>query len=191
MVHTIVIGDGPAGLSAALFLARAQGHTVTVYGADGTGLHWALVHNYLGLPDVLGDDLYRTGLDQARQAGADLVEAKVAGVRASAGGFTVTLEDGTTAPADYLVLAGGKGAGGLAADLGLEAGAEGVATDREGRTVVDGLYVVGRTARPNRSHAILSAGAGAAAAVDIICREAGREVTDWDSPPSEAAQPPG
>jgi thioredoxin reductase (NADPH) len=37
-------------------------------------------------------------------------------------------------------------------------------------------------ARPDRSQAIISAGAGAVAALDILSREAGRDVHDWDSP---------
>lgn len=187
MTHTIVVGDGPAGLSAALFLARAEGHSVTVYGKDDTGLHWALLHNYLGLPDVVGEDLRRAARAQASAAGAALVEGGVAGVSRDGEGFRVTLDGGADVHADYLVLAGGKGGVVLARDLGLDPGPGGVTTDRDGRTSADRLYVVGRTARPNRSHAIMSAGAGAAAAVDILSREAGHDLTDWDSPPGPPA----
>jgi hypothetical protein len=35
----------------------------------------------------------------------------------------------------------------------------------------------------NRSQAIISAGAGAVAAVDILAREEGKDVQDWDTPP--------
>ncbi len=187
MTRTIVVGDGPAGLSAALFLARGADHTVTVYGADGTGLHWALVHNYLGLPDVLGDEVHRIAVGQVGAAGARLIQAKVIAVERDADGFNVTADDGTAAVADYLVLATGKGSAKLARTLGLEVGPEGVTTDRDGRTVVDRLYAVGRIARPNRSHVAMSVGAGAAAAVDILSREGGRDITDWDSPPKDQA----
>jgi thioredoxin reductase (NADPH) len=50
---------------------------------------------------------------------------------------------------------------------------------------VDRVYAAGRIARQHRSQAIISAGAGAVAALDILSREAGEEVHDWDSPPSE------
>jgi thioredoxin reductase (NADPH) len=48
---------------------------------------------------------------------------------------------------------------------------------------VPGVYVVGRLARPGRSQAIISAGDGASAAIDILSKEKGEDVTDWDSPP--------
>jgi hypothetical protein len=43
--------------------------------------------------------------------------------------------------------------------------------------------VIGRSARPGRSQAIISAGDGARAALDILAREAGKDVQDWDRPP--------
>jgi thioredoxin reductase len=184
---TIVIGDGPAGLTAALFLARDPGHEVLVLGTDQTGLHWALLRNYPGAPDVLGDDLQRTLRAQAVAAGARLVDVKVGEVVADGAGFTVTGADGSTATGAYLVLATGKGSPKLARSLGLEPGPDGVPADRDGRTAVDRVYAVGRISRPNRSHAVISAGAGAAVAIDILSREAGRDVTSWDSPPKEDA----
>ena len=48
MPDVIVIGDGPGGLSAALFLAK-NGKEVVVYGQDKTAMHWAMLHNYLGI----------------------------------------------------------------------------------------------------------------------------------------------
>jgi hypothetical protein len=36
-----------------------------------------------------------------------------------------------------------------------------------------------------RSQAIISAGDGARAALDILSREAGKDVRDWDSPPKD------
>jgi thioredoxin reductase (NADPH) len=39
--------------------------------------------------------------------------------------------------------------------------------------------------RPKRSQAIISAGAGAVAALDILAREEGKDIQDWDTPPKE------
>lgn len=57
--------------------------------------------------------------------------------------------------------------------------------DRDYRSSIEGVYVVGRAARPERSQAIISAGAGATAAMDILAREAGKNVQDWDTPPKD------
>ena len=41
--------------------------------------------------------------------------------------------------------------------------------------------MVGRATRPQRSQAIIAAGQGAAAALDIMAAEAGKDVVDYDS----------
>ena len=48
-----------------------------------------------------------------------------------------------------------------------------------------GVYVIGRSARPTRSQAIISAGDGAAAALDILSIIEGADVQDWDTPPKD------
>jgi thioredoxin reductase len=99
------------------------------------------------------------------------------------GGFIVASDSGEAAY-DYLILTEGKNPG-LARSLGLPETEDGIAVDREYRTSLDRVYVVGRAARRKRSQAIISAGAGATAAIDILSREAGRDVQDWDTPPKE------
>jgi thioredoxin reductase len=182
MVDVIVIGDGPGGLSAALFLAK-NGKDVVVFGQDKTAMHWALLSNYLGFPEIHGSELQRIGRAQVTAKGGTLRSERVDTVAHSDDGFAVTLEGGETLRAKYLVLSEGKSPR-LATMLGLaHSAATGVATDRNGATAVDGVYVVGRLARPGRSQAIISAGDGAAAAIDILSREKGEDVTDWDEPP--------
>jgi thioredoxin reductase (NADPH) len=182
MTSTIIIGDGPAGLSAALFLGKKD-HSVTIFGTDDTAMHWAHLHNYLGVLDTGGTEFQQTARQQVADLGVPVTAGEVTEVAAAeGGGFTVTA-DGGTHRCTYLVLAGGKTSVGLAKAVGVEVTAEGVDTDRDGRTSVDGVYAVGRLAKPNRSQAIISAGMGAAAALDILSREAGTDVTDWDSPP--------
>jgi len=76
-VDVIVIGDGPGGLSAALFLAK-NGLKVAVYGEDKTAMHWALVRNYLGLPEILGSDFQRIARQQVTRHGAQLLDLRQA-----------------------------------------------------------------------------------------------------------------
>jgi thioredoxin reductase (NADPH) len=177
-----IIGDGPAGLSAALFLARAD-HETVVFGTDDTAMHYALLHNYLGIEEVHGSDFQELARRQVTAAGAELRDLEVIGVdRLGDGRFRVRTEGGELT-ADHLVLAGGKKAKDLAAGIGVTLEDGRVPVDTEYRTDVDRVYAVGRLVRPERSQAIISAGAGATVALDILSHEAGRDVHDWDSPP--------
>ena len=184
MASVIVIGDGPAGLSAALFLAK-NGHQVHVYAQDKTPMHFAELHNYLGIEVIDGEEFQRRARRQVEQFGAVFRDEAVSALEGNGDGFVVRTDDGGEDRADYVVLAGGKAAQRLAQQVGVERVDGRVVVDTEYATDVDRLYAVGRVARPERSQAIISAGAGATAALDILAREAGRDVTDWDTPPDE------
>ena len=184
MASVAIVGDGPGGLSAALFLAK-NGQDVVVFGDDKTAMHFALLNNYLGLPGVPGSDFQETALAQVGQAGAEVRRTRVTDVSADEETFTVETEDGSTHQTDYLVLSEGRTAP-LAESLGLTTTSAGaVAVDQEFRASLPRVYVLGRSIRPKRSQAIISAGAGATAALDILATEAGEDFQDWDSPPED------
>jgi thioredoxin reductase len=180
MAKIAIVGDGPGGLSAALFLAK-NGHEVTVFGTDKTAMNYAELHNYLGIPEIAGTSFQRVAKRQVAGFGATLREEEVASVGVDDHGFVITTESGS-ATADYLILTEGKNPV-LARSLGVaedETGA--IQVDRDYRSSLDRVYVVGRSVRPERSQAIISAGAGATAALDILALEAGKNIQDWDTP---------
>lgn len=181
MARIAIIGDGPGGLSAALFLAK-NGHEVTVHGEDRTAVHYAHLRNYLGVRDEEGPDFVARAREQVADHGAELVGGKVSQVTAEDGEFALQLEeDGDTVTAEYVLIAAGKAGFGLAEALGADIVDGAVQVDRDQRTSVDRVYAVGRCVRPDRSQVVISAGAGAVAALDILSREAGEDVHDWDS----------
>src|SRR5215468_6899773 len=184
MADVIVIGDGPGGLSAALFLAKNK-LDVIVLGQDTTAMNYALVKNYLGIAEILGSDFQKLARAQVTSFGARIRDERVETIAAAGDKrWSVTHESGDNLTARYLVLSEGK-APRLAKQLGLEFDdATGIATDKNARSKLDGVYVVGRSARPGRSQAIISAGDGAAAAIDILSRVKGENFVDWDEPPS-------
>lgn len=182
MASVAIVGDGPGGLSAALFLAK-NGHEATVFGTDKTAMNYAYLHNYLGIPEIAGTEFQRIARKQAESVGAALRDEEVTGV-AAGDGFTVTTASGSDT-FDYLILTEGKNPE-LAKSLGLSLDDAGVIeVDRDYRSSLDKVYVVGRSARPTRSQAIISAGAGATAALDILALEEGKDVQDWDTPPED------
>ena len=177
-MDVLIVGDGPGGLSAALFLARA-GKQVVVFGQDETAMNWAMLNNYLGVEHIGGTELQRIARTQVAGAGGTLRDAKVVSVARTDAGFVATLEDGEQVTARLLVLSEGKSPL-LARSLGCAEEGGRIAVDAQGLTSVAGVYAVGRMVRPTRSQAIISAGDGAKAALDILARETGRDVQDWD-----------
>ena len=179
MAEIIIIGDGPAGLSAALFLSKAK-HNVTVFGKDQTPMHSAMLYNYLGIPEIKGPDFQTISRQQVTDFGTNLVFNEAASVKHSATGFTVTSDEPKDYEAQYLIIASGKNPE-FAKKLGLTLDErKSIAADRDGRTTVENCYVVGWSTRPDKIQAIISAGDGASAALDILSKEAGKEIHDFD-----------
>lgn len=93
MSDIIIIGAGPAGVSAAVYALRS-GASVTIIKKDGGALEKAdLIENYYGFADpISGPELLENGISQAKRLGAEIVEAEAVGM-----GFTDRLQVMTTA----------------------------------------------------------------------------------------------
>lgn len=179
MADVIIIGDGPAGLSAALFLAK-NGQNVIVFGLDKTSMHYAMLYNYLGIPEITGSDFLKVAREQVQKFGAEIRAEEASTIEPGGAGFTITTASGDKYDSKYLIVAEGKGLK-LVKNLGLSTTSVGVEVDHNYRTSVDGLYVIGRSTGIQRSQAIISAGSGAVAALDILSIEKGKDFNDFDS----------
>ena len=80
-MRAIIVGSGPAGVSAALYLARA-GVSVTILSKDGGALLKAdKIENYYGFAEpISGKELYEQGLANAKRLGCTIKEEEVIGV---------------------------------------------------------------------------------------------------------------
>ena len=175
----LIIGDGPAGLSAALFLAKND-MSVAVFGQNRTPMQKAMLYNYLGIPEMTGSEFQRVGRRQVTDHGGTILDAAVKSAEKTPAGFTLTTEDGERHEAKYLIIASGASHE-LAEGLGLskdESG--GIPANRDGTTGVPGLMLAGWVTRPAQVQAIISAGDGAAAALSILSAEAGKNFHDFD-----------
>ena len=181
MPQVIVVGGGPAGLSAALFTAKNDLDTV-VFDTDKTWMHKAHLFNYLGIEGIDGSEFMRRSREQVDEFGADRREGeKATGVERDGDGFSVTTEDGEH-EADYVVLATGAKRD-LAEDLGCAFTDEDVVdVDVDMETSVEGAYATGAMVRAEEWQAVISAGDGAAAALDILSKEKGEHFHDFDVP---------
>lgn len=80
MFDTIVIGKGPAGISAAIYLKRA-GLDVLVIGKDMGSLEKAgLIENYYGFAQpIRAQELFSNGINQAKNLGVRIISDEVTG----------------------------------------------------------------------------------------------------------------
>ena len=180
MADVIIIGDGPAGLAAALFLAK-NGMSVEVYGKNGSWVHKALLKNYLGFQSIPGPEFLRLAREQVEALGAVLLDAEITSIKMVEEGFEIDASDGQASTAGYLIIAAGPKSE-LVKSLGLTLDGHGYAlADRNGRSNVDKVYVAGWSTRADKIQAQISAGDGAAVALDILSREKGKDFHDFDT----------
>ncbi len=175
----IVVGGGPAGLSAALF-AQKNGLEAVVFDADGTWMHKAHLFNYLGIGSIDGSAYMDVARRQVESFGAELRETEVVDASTAEDGFRVETADGDHR-ADYLVLATGANRD-LAEALGCAFDGDVVDVDVTMETSVEDAYATGAMVRAEEWQAIISAGDGAAAALNVLSKERGENFHDFDVP---------
>jgi thioredoxin reductase (NADPH) len=106
----VIIGSGPAGLTAALYAARANLEPLVIRGLQPGGLIATTsdVENFPGFPDAIGGfELYENMEKQAGRFGTQYLDAIVSDVDLSQRPFTLTMDGGETVTADTLIISTG------------------------------------------------------------------------------------
>ncbi len=112
MHEIIILGSGPAGLTAALYAARAHLKPLVVDGHEAGGqlTLTTMVENFPGFPDgLMGPDLIASMRKQAERFGASFRDGSATAVTLSRRPFRVTI-DGTAQECHALIIATGASA---------------------------------------------------------------------------------
>ena len=126
----VIIGSGPAGLTAAVYAGRALLEPIVIEGIEAGGqlMLTTDVENYPGFPDgVMGPDLMTKFREQAERFGAEMVTADVDRVDLSASPFGVWVDDAEYR-ADAVILSTGASSRMLGLDSERRLLAKGVST---------------------------------------------------------------
>jgi thioredoxin reductase (NADPH) len=108
-----IVGGGPAGLTAAIYAARANLRPLVIEGSQAGGqlMLTTSVENFPGFPEgILGPDLMQAMRAQAERAGAEFLTEDVAAVDFSARPFLLRTAGGAAVTARAVIIATGAAA---------------------------------------------------------------------------------
>ncbi len=106
MPKIIIIGSGPAGVSASLYARRSSLDVTVISNGGGALLKAKEIENYYGFSDIVsGTELYNNGVEGAKRLGVEFVEGEVVALSYN-GNFTVKTTNASYT-ADGVILATG------------------------------------------------------------------------------------
>lgn len=107
MADIIIIGSGPAGVSASLYCVRAGFNTVVISNNTSALLSTEKIDNYYGFPDgISGRELSENGISQAKKLGVTFINDEVFSIGYD-GKFSVDAKSNSY-PADGIIIATGS-----------------------------------------------------------------------------------
>ena len=107
MYDAIIIGGGPAGLSAALVLGRARRKILLCDNGRQRNRHSDAMHGYLTRDGIPPQEFLRLAQDEVAGYGVEIQRVTVRNAKAVDGAFEILLEDGTICRGRKLLIATG------------------------------------------------------------------------------------
>ena len=96
MKQLVIIGQGPAGISAALYAVRGGADVTVIASGAGALARAGLIQNYYGFENgISGRELIEAGVRQAEKLGVRMVRGELFGIECGEEGFAVKTSAGT------------------------------------------------------------------------------------------------
>ena len=111
MARVLIVGSGPAGVSAALYAVRSGAEVLVVSTGSGALEKAGLIQNYYGFSTPLtGRELEQEGIEGAKKLGVHFVQDEIVwlGMKDSLDGFAAEGSSGERYEADAMILAAGS-----------------------------------------------------------------------------------
>lgn len=109
MIDVIIIGAGPAGISAGLYAKRAGRDILILYHGESNLEKATQIDNYYGFVDGIdGKKLYEDGIEQAKNLGIEVKEEEVLHIEKEEGTFTIHTVQGEYEAKSVILATGNK-----------------------------------------------------------------------------------
>lgn len=109
MVDVVIIGAGPAGISAALYAKRANKNVLVIYNGESNLEKAEKIDNYYGFENgINGKELYEAGIRQAKNLGVEVKEEEVLNLELTLDGFAVKTVDNVYEAKTCIIATGNK-----------------------------------------------------------------------------------
>ena len=127
MYDIIILGSGPAGLTAAIYCARANKKTLIIAG-DTLGGQTSEIANLENFPGYMGSgmDWIQSTLNQATGFGAEVIYASATDIKQNESGYDIICDNGKTYNSTAVIMATGARARRLEIDGAKELVGQGV-----------------------------------------------------------------
>ena len=109
MYDVIILGAGPAGVSASLYTQRANKKTLIIYGEFSNLNKAEKIDNYYGFENgISGKDLYEAGIKQAQNIGVETVKEEVIKIEIEDNYFKIITDKNTYEGKSIILATGAK-----------------------------------------------------------------------------------
>lgn len=109
MYDIIIVGAGPAGISAGLYARRANKNVLIIYSSESNLEKAEKIDNYYGFVNgISGKDLYENGIRQAENLGVQVKKEEVLNIEMTLDGFAVKTIDNVYESSVCIIATGNK-----------------------------------------------------------------------------------